>query len=110
MSAVKQEGQKLTVAHLTLPGTEMLSANFGIQNAQTLLDMFFKGSKTIFEISTDIISQTVLTKFQKDWTKNVSVNNQAIIKTAVLTNFHKDWTINVTQREKNALPPGGNVF
>ncbi|KAH3786178.1 hypothetical protein DPMN_164281 [Dreissena polymorpha] len=158
MSAVKQESQKLTVAHLRLQGTEMVSATFemflkpffNLAKISTLeltrfyyshikkmhsfgRTCFFKGRQTIFEISTDIISKTVLTKFQKDWTKNVNVRVLISFTIAVYGQFirlladilyqqtitfvtepsyhiNNYWKINVTSREKIVPPPGGNVF
>ncbi|KAH3737482.1 hypothetical protein DPMN_044075 [Dreissena polymorpha] len=92
---------------------------------------------TIFELNSCIKKTNVLTKFHKNWAKNVKsrlaqTNQQTnqptdqqtgqkqyvphyynINKTYVLTNFHDDWENIVTSRvftRKTTPPTGGHVF
>ncbi|KAH3769062.1 hypothetical protein DPMN_170309 [Dreissena polymorpha] len=91
----------------------------------------FQRTGTIFELNAHIKETNVLTKFYKNWAKNVTskvftcfhyihkeknappTGGHKSIKTNILTNFHDDWAKIVTSRVftwKTAPPTGGNVF
>ncbi|KAH3795177.1 hypothetical protein DPMN_148725 [Dreissena polymorpha] len=79
----------------------------------------FKRTSTIFDLSPDIISTNILTKFHRHWTTNVTSSvitrktGPPLAAINVLTKFHEDWTINVTSRvlkRKTATTTGGHFF
>ncbi|KAH3840832.1 hypothetical protein DPMN_114288 [Dreissena polymorpha] len=89
----------------------------------------FKRTSTISDLSPDIISTNILTKFHRHWTTNVTSSvitrktgpppgshvfqqTRTIFK-FIRDMFHEDWTINVTSRvlkRKTATTTGGHVF
>ncbi|KAH3823101.1 hypothetical protein DPMN_124899 [Dreissena polymorpha] len=94
-----------------------------------LAAMFFKRTSTIFDLSPDIISTNILTKFYRHWTTNVTSSiitrktgpppgshvfqqTRTIFK-LIRDMFHEDWTINVTSRvlkRKTVTTTGGHFF
>ncbi|KAH3717048.1 hypothetical protein DPMN_059828 [Dreissena polymorpha] len=79
--------------------------------------IFFKATKTIFELIQDIIGTNLLTKFHDDRKTNATSRVLTrkiapplwwpyIIGINLLTEFHEDRTINVASRVKNAPPLG----
>ncbi|KAH3715406.1 hypothetical protein DPMN_058115 [Dreissena polymorpha] len=74
----------------------------------------FKRTSTIFDLSPNIISTNILTKFHRHWTTNVT-SSVITRKTSPPpgSHFHEDWTINVTSRvlkRKTATTTGGHFF
>ncbi|KAH3785138.1 hypothetical protein DPMN_163223 [Dreissena polymorpha] len=86
----------------------------GRKNATPPCGHVFKRTSTIFDLSTDIISTNILTKFHRHWTTNVTSivitrktgpppgsnvfqQTRTIFK-LIRDMFHEDWTINVTSR------------
>ncbi|KAH3828231.1 hypothetical protein DPMN_130184 [Dreissena polymorpha] len=101
----------------------------GRKNATPPCGHVFKRTSTIFDLSQDIISTHILTKFHRHWTTNVTSSvitrktgpppgshvfqqTRTIFK-LIRDMFHEDWTINVTSRvfkRKTATTTGGHVF
>ncbi|KAH3838791.1 hypothetical protein DPMN_112206 [Dreissena polymorpha] len=106
------------------------------KNATPPCGHVFKRTSTIFDLSPDIISTNILTKFQRHWTTNVTSSvitrfyyshvrktgpppgshvfqqTRTIFK-LIRDMFHEEWTINVTSRvlkRKTATTTGGHVF
>ncbi|KAH3854628.1 hypothetical protein DPMN_097173 [Dreissena polymorpha] len=129
----QQTGQKQYVPHYyTIVRTNVLIK----KNATPPCGHVFKRTSTIFDLSPDIISTNILTKFHRHCTTNVTSSvitrktgpppgshvfqqTKTIFK-LIRDMFHEDWTINVTSRVlkwktatttgKTATPPGSHVF
>ncbi|KAH3721411.1 hypothetical protein DPMN_064334 [Dreissena polymorpha] len=100
-----------------------------VKNATPPCGHVFKRTSTIFDLSPDIISTNILTKFHRHWTTNVTSSvitrktgpppgshvfqqTRTIFK-LIRDMFHEDWTINVTSRmlkRKSATTTGGHFF
>ncbi|KAH3885362.1 hypothetical protein DPMN_009355 [Dreissena polymorpha] len=71
-----------------------------------------------FDLILDTITKNVLTKFNKEWIKNVTLKvkntlTPNIIRTNVLTTFNEDWAIYVISRvftRKNGHPLAAIFF
>ncbi|KAH3787068.1 hypothetical protein DPMN_165187 [Dreissena polymorpha] len=99
------------------------------KNATPPCGHVLKRTSTIFDLSPDIISTNILTKFHRHWTTNVTSSvitrktgpppgshvfqqTRTIFK-LIRDMFHEDWTINVTSRvlkRKTATTTGGYFF
>ncbi|KAH3837571.1 hypothetical protein DPMN_110965 [Dreissena polymorpha] len=99
------------------------------KNATPPCGHVFKRTSTIFDLSPDIISTNILTKFHRHWTTNVTSSiitrktgpppgshvfqqTRTIFK-LIRDMFHEDWTINVTSRvlkRKTVTTTGGHFF
>ncbi|KAH3888578.1 hypothetical protein DPMN_012616 [Dreissena polymorpha] len=100
---VKQEGLKGPKLEINVASRVLTR-----KNAPPLVAMFFKATKTIFELIQDIIGTNLLTKFHEDRkinvTSNVNKKNAPpprwpyIIGMNHFTKFHEDRTINVASR------------
>ncbi|KAH3695575.1 hypothetical protein DPMN_083036 [Dreissena polymorpha] len=129
--ADRQEGQRHTVTHLRLQGTELLSATF---------EMIMKTFSNLAKISTRKLTRKNCTApwrprkatptgrhFHTDWTINVTSRELTWFYYSQITKhepppgghnkyfkkFHEDWTKNLTSRvlnRKNTPHPGGHIF